>query len=372
MGERMMKKGFILNRKIIIGVAILLVVPVAIGLFLLFEDDLVVFGIRQTVAHSMVHTDSGATNTGMRVILLGTGSPLFDKNRTRPCSAVIAGGRILIFDAGLCASRQFGIGKLSWEKLDAVFLTHVHDDHFAGLGQLILDRWMQCSLEKKSIPLEVYGPYGTAGVVNGFSEAYKYQNLIRSNAVFGYPLSGSSGVAREVVLDGMGKALLYDTNGLRVYAFLVDHSNPFAKENVPFTAFAYRVEYRGRAVVFSGDYRGDSLITRQNLELHSMGADVLVMEMYPKFITDNALVAMKDLGLNDYARQLQIASAHHATDIDGAQIAQKARVKKLVFNHLIPTDYFIKRQMQRHVGEYYKGEAVVSEDFMEINLPPME
>ncbi|MBN1534510.1 MAG: MBL fold metallo-hydrolase [Spirochaetes bacterium] len=289
-----------------------------------------------------------------------------------PCSAVIAGGHILIFDAGLSAARQFGIRKLSWDTLDAVFLTHIHDDHFSGLGQLILSRWMQCNMKNKTRPLDVFGPSGTAGVVKGFDDAYAYQNRIRSNAVYNYPLSGSVGVAHEISINGMEKKLVYEKDGIRVYAFSVDHMNPLAVKKVTFDAFAYRVEYRGQAVVFSGDCRGDSPITRENLERYSQDADILVMEMYPKFITDNALIAMRDFGLDDYARQLEIASAHHATDIDGAMIAQKARVKKLVFNHLIPTDFLIKHQTLRHTRKYYKGECVVSEDFMEINLPPLD
>jgi ribonuclease Z len=355
-----------------IGIVIVLLIAVAMGLFYIFEDNIIIYGIRDQVKRRMVQPVSRLDEKGLRVILLGTGSPIVDKARTMPCSAVIAGGHILIFDAGLSASRQFGIKNLSWDDLDAVFLTHIHDDHFSGLGELIMSRWMLCGMSKKSNPLTVFGPYGTSGVVNGFNAVYEYQNRIRSNAVYGYPLSGSRGEAHEISIPGMEKRLVYDKDGIRVYAFHVDHTNPYAVKKVPFDAFAYRVEYRGRSVVFSGDCRGDSRITRENLERYSKDADILIMEMYPKFITDNALIAMKDFGLADYARQLQTASAHHTTDIEGAKIAQNANVKMLVFNHLIPTDFLIKRQTLRRIGEYFQGECAVSEDFMEIYLPPVD
>lgn len=79
----------------------------------------------------------------MKVTILGTGSPeaqpiLFTKDkgksRLRPSLLIQKKGKTLLFDASPDIRQQ--LLHVQAKKLDAVFLTHYHFDHFWGVGDL--------------------------------------------------------------------------------------------------------------------------------------------------------------------------------------------------------------------------------------------
>jgi ribonuclease Z len=75
------------------------------------------------------------------------------------------------------------------------------------------------------------------------------------------------GEGGKVVSHDIEQGVIFDQHGVKVTAFTVDHS--------PVTpAFGYRVDYRGRSVVLSGDTR-----VSENLIRFSQGADVLIHEV---------------------------------------------------------------------------------------------
>src|SRR6058998_3921893 len=75
--------------------------------------------------------EPGAT----RVVLLGTGTPNADPDRSGPCVAIVVKGRAYLVDCGpgvvrrAAAAMRRGISALAPEKLDIVFITHLHSDH---------------------------------------------------------------------------------------------------------------------------------------------------------------------------------------------------------------------------------------------------
>jgi ribonuclease Z len=116
-----------------------------------------------------------------------TGSPMPDMTRANACAAVIAGGRVVVIDAGPGAWSRLDAANIPGAKIDTVLLTHLHSDHTGDLGEVATQSW----LGGRKVPLEVYGPpapelterttdaegetFGTAGteaVVKGFAETY--------------------------------------------------------------------------------------------------------------------------------------------------------------------------------------------------------
>lgn len=63
------------------------------------------------------------------------------------------------------------------------------------------------------------------------------------------------------------QGVVFDEQGVKVTAFLVDHG-------LLIPAFGYRIDYRGRSVVLSGDTR-----VSENLIRFAQGVDVLVHEV---------------------------------------------------------------------------------------------
>jgi ribonuclease Z len=78
----------------------------------------------------------------IEVILLGAGSPIADAARAGPSTLVRAGGQTFLADCGrgvLQRATAVGVGANS---LTALLLTHLHSDHIADLGDLLITRWV--------------------------------------------------------------------------------------------------------------------------------------------------------------------------------------------------------------------------------------
>src|SRR5689334_903668 len=71
----------------------------------------------------------GAGPVEIRVVLLGTGSPLPSVKRFGPAVLVQAGGKTLVFDAGRGVAQRLVQVGVRLGSIDALFLTHLHSDH---------------------------------------------------------------------------------------------------------------------------------------------------------------------------------------------------------------------------------------------------
>lgn len=196
---------------------------------------------------------------GTHVVLLGTGTPNADPERSGPAVAVVVDGHVYVVDAGPGVVRRAAAAHLDVKRLDRVFLTHLHSDHTVGLPDLWLTPWVL----NRSAPLTVYGPPGTATLVTHLRAAY------------------AEDVERR--LGGLQPA---DTTGWRMVAVEVEPGEVYRDAQVTVTAipvvhedwpvaFGYRFETANRVVVISGDTRPtEAIVAACN------GCDVLVHEVY--------------------------------------------------------------------------------------------
>jgi ribonuclease BN (tRNA processing enzyme) len=201
----------------------------------------------------------------LKVVMLGTGTPNADPERSGPAVAVVRGGASYLVDAGAGVVRRAALAAqsvgdaLAPPQLRTVFLTHLHSDHTAGLADLMLMPWV---LERTE-PLRVIGPPGTKRMVDHLLEAFAEDRVIRLDG--GEP-SNRSGW-RVTVAEVTGGEVYRDAQ-VTVRAMPVPHGQ---WKN----ALAYRFEASDRRVVISGD-TGPS----EALADFCGGCDVLVHEVY--------------------------------------------------------------------------------------------
>src|SRR4029077_1001629 len=110
-----------------------------------------------------------------QIVLLGTGNPPADPDRSGPATAVVVNGTAYLVDFGAGIVRRAksavvdkGIAALDPVKLRVVFVTHLHSDHTVGYPDLILTPWVL----GRRVPLEVYAPNGINGMTQPGRHAY--------------------------------------------------------------------------------------------------------------------------------------------------------------------------------------------------------
>ncbi|MFA5247343.1 MAG: ribonuclease Z [Candidatus Micrarchaeia archaeon] len=93
----------------------------------------------------------------IRLVMLGTSASLPSKQYHTSCMA-IKYGKSMLFDACEGVQRQLMKYNVSFASIDAVFLSHLHADHFLGLFGLV----QSMNLSTRAAELLIYGPKGTA------------------------------------------------------------------------------------------------------------------------------------------------------------------------------------------------------------------
>ena len=82
------------------------------------------------------------SDKGLHVFFCGTGSPMPDLTRAGACLAIIAGGRVVVIDAGPGSYAKLAASGIPPARLDTVLLTHLHSDHIGDLGELATQSWL--------------------------------------------------------------------------------------------------------------------------------------------------------------------------------------------------------------------------------------
>jgi ribonuclease BN (tRNA processing enzyme) len=67
---------------------------------------------------------------------------------------VAVDGAFYVVDAGDGATRRIAKAGINVRDIGTIFLTHLHDDHMAGLGTLMSVAWNNQRIQ----PINVYGP----------------------------------------------------------------------------------------------------------------------------------------------------------------------------------------------------------------------
>ncbi len=302
------------------------------------------------------------TSPDLQVVLCGTGSPLPDAARASACTAIVAGGELVLVDVGPGSWEVADLANLPTSALSAVLLTHFHSDHIGDLGEAITQSW----IAGRARPLDVYGPPGVARVVDGFATAYAsdVDYRIAHHGEEALPRAAAAAVAHEVPLpaDPLGATVVFERNGLKVTMFRVDHT-PVEP------AVGYRFDYRGRSVVVSGDTaKSASLIA------NAKGADILIHEALQADMVQRASRVAGETGRARLAGLSKDILNYHATPVQAAETAREAGVKQLVLSHLVPgpSNMLVRRMFLDGVGDAYDGEVTIGEDGAEFILPPAD
>ena len=297
--------------------------------------------------------DSKPQKIQTKLVLLGTGTPVPDPDRSGPATAIAVGDRSYLFDFGPGVVRRAealksGITAVEPGNLKVAFVTHLHSDHTAGYSDLILTGW----ISGRTVPLEVYGPTGIQSMTEHILQAYRIDIETRTNPE-GNQRRFPDGA--KVNAHDIKSGVVYRDDRVTVTAFATKHA---------MESYGYRFDTPDRSIVISGDTNPvEETIKACN------GCDVLVHEAQPLEL----LVKMPE--------SMQAFDAkYHTTTEQLAELAKKAKPKLLVIYHtvsfppgiapprLLPPKgdpralYASPEMLQKEIASRYSGNFAIGRD----------
>lgn len=278
-----------------------------------------------------------------RLILLGTaGGPTPKPNRAASAQVIIVDDAAYVVDCGNGVARQMVLAGVPLRNLRAIFITHMHSDHVADLGNL---QWLAWA-DNLVAPVDSYGPPPLVAMQQQFLAMNRVDIETRIKDEGRPPLAP---LMRGHELTKAGPVMA-DAR-VRVTAALVDHP-----PMVP--SFAYRFDCPDRSIVISGD-TGPS----PGLVALARGADVLVHEIMLESAIDGLVRNAPD------ARTLRAhLLASHTTGEQLGRAATAAGVKTLVLSHFVPggAPFIADDVWLAAVRPHFAGNIIVGRDLLEI------
>jgi ribonuclease BN (tRNA processing enzyme)/pimeloyl-ACP methyl ester carboxylesterase len=295
------------------------------------------------------------STTRTKVVLLGTGTPIPDPDRSGPATAVVVDDRAYLIDFGPGVVRRAEAAALKREipavepgKLKVAFVTHLHSDHTAGYSDLILGGWTS----GRTVPLEVFGPTGLQSMTEHILQAYRVDIETRTNPDGNqrrFP-DGWKVNAHEIK-----SGVIYKDEKLTVTAFKTKHA---------MESYGYRFETPDRTIVISGDTNPvEETIKACN------GCDVLIHEAQPLELLARMPESIQSLD-----------AKYHTTTEQLAELATRAKPKLLVVYHTVSFQpgiapprllrpaagaeslYASPEMLEKEIGSRYSGKFAIGKD----------
>lgn len=297
----------------------------------------------------------------MELIFLGTSSALPTVKRNHSSIALKAFGEVMLFDCGEGTQRQMSRIKLSPMKVDHIFITHLHGDHFLGLPGMI----QSMAFRGRKEPLHIYGPEGMIKTVENIKNLGYYA---LSFPIHAYEVTEGTVLQTDEYLIECCPThhsvpnLAYSVEEKRSPKFLREKAielglkpgPDFGKlqKGIPVEVDGTLIKpeqvlgakRKGIKIVYSGD-------TKPCLEMvqFASGADVLIHE-----------------STYESSQESKAIENGHSTTTHAAKIAKEAEVSELILTH-ISTRYRDSAKLKTEASQVF-DKVIVAEDFLNIEV----
>jgi ribonuclease Z len=264
------------------------------------------------------------------LIFLGTSAAVPSSYRGHASIALRYFNETLLFDCGEGTQRQLIRSGTSYMKINRIFITHYHGDHFLGLPGL----FQTMSLAERTEPLHIYGPKGVEEVL---------ENLL---------VLCRNELSYEIVPKRINSGAICETDIYSVEAVNVEHSaltfglvfeekkgREFILEKAlelglkPGPVFS-RLK-SGEEVVVNGETISpdDVLGEKKPCKRIVYSSDTRPCENIVNISKDAILI--HDSTFDDTLRD-QAYETTHSTCGEAAEVAKKGGAKKLILTHISP------------------------------------
>ncbi|MDD3754215.1 MAG: ribonuclease Z [Methanobacterium sp.] len=293
----------------------------------------------------------------MELIFLGTSSALPTNKRNHSAIALKAFGEVMLFDCGEGTQRQMVRLKLSPMKINQIFITHLHGDHFLGLPGLI----QSMAFRGRKDPLHIYGPEGIVKTVENIKNLGYYSLSFNINAHEirkGIVTETEEYIIKSCPMQHSIPNLAYSVEEKRSPKFQKDKAMELGLKPGPDFGKLQRgisVEVNGK-MIKPGEVLGEE---RKGRKIIYSGDTSPCAEMIKFAYQADVLIHESTF---DSAQEDKALKTGHSTSTHAARIAKEAEVFELILFHM-STRYRDSDILKKEAKEIFQ-KVTVAEDYM--------
>jgi len=302
----------------------------------------------------------------LQLTFLGTsaGKPTKERNVSAVGLEFQQDDKWYLFDCGEATQHQIMRSRLSSGKLAAIFITHLHGDHYFGLPGLLSTKKLDTAFR----PLSIYGPKGIKKFIECVLDV-SFENL-------GYELTIIEFEAEDTfAFDKFTLKVLPLEHSIESFAFYIkenDITNKINEEKLRAIGLEPSALYgelqRGNSIIFQGKELGPKEFTLEpicgrTLIIAGDNARPDILGNYLENI--DLLVHECTYTQEDYDHLL--VKVLHTTGKDLGLAIQERSVKNLIATHINPR--YNKKSSEGveviygEIRDFYKGNLFIAEDF---------
>tara|TARA_Y100000591_G_scaffold119081_1_gene101767 strand:+ start:2101 stop:2892 length:792 start_codon:yes stop_codon:yes gene_type:complete len=260
-----------------------------------------------------------------------------------PTSTLIhINGKNFLVDTGLGVSRAICDQGVELSEIDAIFITHMHSDHYLELGPLIHTAWVSGRVK----PLPIYGPKRLKHYWRAFLESMVDDIALR--------IEDEGRIDLEKLTAFYG---FEDRQSLSLYNInirVMRNLHPPIRDS-----FALRFEWGHYSIVLSGD----TAYMPEMIDFADQ-ADLLIHEV---MLSEGIDLIMSRLGHEDQKLKNHLLQSHTLAENVGL-IAKCAKVKCLALNHFVPDGFaeFNDEDWLQAIRRHWSGKVILGRDGIRI------
>ncbi|UPT76595.1 MBL fold metallo-hydrolase [Sulfurovum sp. XGS-02] len=301
----------------------------------------------------------------MQLTFLGTsaGKPTRERNVSALALEFEQDNKWYLFDCGEATQHQILRSRLSIGKLDTIFITHMHGDHYYGLPGLLSSKKLDTAFR----PLTLYGPTGIKKFLECVIDV-SFENL-------GYTLKIIEYKAEETFgFDKFSLKVLSLEHSIESFAFYIKENDitnrlneaklrSFGLEPSPL----YGELQRGNCITFQGKKLepGEFMLPPERGRRLIIAGDNSKPEILGRYLKEIDLLVHECTYTQQDYDHLQ-AKVLHTTAKDLGKAVQKRHVKNVIASHINPryNNHSIKGTdvLYHEIKAYYKGRVFIAND----------
>ena len=286
----------------------------------------------------------------LRATIVGSGSPMYNKNRAGPSVLISQGNTSILVDMGNGTQGNLNKLGINIRKISALLFTHHHLDHNEEFVPILI----RSILGRNNFTIA--GPPNTVKFTNTNLELYEED--------ISYRLSKSNRTYQDrknaFKLNDIKGGESFSIDDIKVSSLKVPHS---------IYALAYRFEYENESIVVTGDltYSKELASFAKDAAFMIIDSGGMVMKNSRRPKNTNRDKNRLDRGnINDHKKarnQKQSSKKAHLNLNQSSLIAKDANVKNLVYTHF-RAGQIDKAESLKLIRENYKGNVIFGKDLM--------